>query len=315
MRTISIIFLISIIINAQSIIKLESVSSQFETEYLQADHDWNPLLVGNLWQYSLNGNNGEVDTRYVEKDTVINGMTYYKKVDYLGIEDKKFFLWERNDWVTFSSYMIDLEDMNDNSIIDEELLLDSLEVEEDFYEYTSFRFAYRGWKDVVWFEPTKANVGRHEWYIVFGDTVLVREVEYPELARTEYVADQFGVIKITGDFYIQTLTGARIYGEEYGEIIASYINEDVPKQYFLEQNYPNPFNPETVIEYSVPKVSNIKLEVYNTLGELVQTLANGVQHPGIYRVVFKSENLSSGTYIYVLQTNGFVETKKMTLLK
>ena len=89
----------------------------------------------------------------------------------------------------------------------------------------------------------------------------------------------------------------------------------VPKQYTLYQNYPNPFNPTTTIKFDLPQAAEVKLAIYNILGEKVVTLADGFLEEGFHSVVFDAKNLASGTYIYRLQTSGFVQTKKMVLMK
>ena len=89
----------------------------------------------------------------------------------------------------------------------------------------------------------------------------------------------------------------------------------IPQLYNLAQNYPNPFNPSTAIEYSIPKSGNVKLEVYNSLGEEVATLVNDYKEAGTYKVNFDASNLNSGIYYYRLISNGFNKTNKMILLK
>jgi hypothetical protein len=81
------------------------------------------------------------------------------------------------------------------------------------------------------------------------------------------------------------------------------------------QNYPNPFNPTTKIQYSLPEVANVKLSVYNSMGQEVIQLVNENQSAGKYIVDFNAQNLQSGVYLYRLQTSKFVDTKKMLLLK
>ncbi len=85
--------------------------------------------------------------------------------------------------------------------------------------------------------------------------------------------------------------------------------------YKLVQNYPNPFNPNTMISYSVPEKSFIRLEIFNSLGQKVRTLINGEKEAGSYSVEFNAENLPSGVYLYKLDAGKFFETKKMMLLK
>ena len=84
---------------------------------------------------------------------------------------------------------------------------------------------------------------------------------------------------------------------------------------YLKQNYPNPFNPITQIEYSVPKSGYISLKVYNLLGKEIAKLYEGIQLEGDYIVSLDGSALTSGVYFYSLQTNNFVDTKKLILLK
>jgi len=91
--------------------------------------------------------------------------------------------------------------------------------------------------------------------------------------------------------------------------------EVVPAKFELEQNYPNPFNPSTTINFSLPKAAQLKINVYNMLGELVQTIAEGNYEAGYHKVDFNAGNLSSGAYIYRLENENFILTKKMILIK
>lgn len=91
------------------------------------------------------------------------------------------------------------------------------------------------------------------------------------------------------------------------------------KEYSLEQNYPNPFNPLTVINYSIPVASPVKLTVYNMLGSEVVTLVNEYKEAGNHSVEFSAEKLDnrigSGVYIYTIKAGSFTQTRKMVVLK
>ena len=89
----------------------------------------------------------------------------------------------------------------------------------------------------------------------------------------------------------------------------------VPDDYSLSQNYPNPFNPTTVIQFELPEAAKVQLVVYNLLGQVVQTLADGNYDAGTYERNFDGTNLSSGVYIYELRANNVVLKHKMVLLK
>ena len=90
----------------------------------------------------------------------------------------------------------------------------------------------------------------------------------------------------------------------------------IPSNYVLYQNYPNPFNPGTVINFSLPEdVSNVKLSIYNALGEKVKELVNSSLAAGNYSYHWNAFNFASGIYIYELRTEKFVSMKKMVLVK
>jgi hypothetical protein len=92
-------------------------------------------------------------------------------------------------------------------------------------------------------------------------------------------------------------------------------NKKSANAFRLEQNYPNPFNPSTGIRYQVSGTSEVRLDVFDVLGRKVSTLVNERKAAGSYQVNFNAANLASGTYFYRLQAGGFVETKKMVLIK
>jgi len=99
---------------------------------------------------------------------------------------------------------------------------------------------------------------------------------------------------------------------EYSDIVELEV---VPTQFELSQNYPNPFNPSTTIRFSLPQATQIKMNLYNMLGELVNTIAEGMYEAGNHKIVVDAANLASGTYMYRIVAGGFVETKKMILLR
>ena len=88
-----------------------------------------------------------------------------------------------------------------------------------------------------------------------------------------------------------------------------------PEAIVLNQNYPNPFNPSTSIGYSLPYGGDVRIEIYNTAGQLVEVLAEGYRRAGAHMAVWNTSKHPSGTYFYRLLSGGFSEVKKMTLLK
>ncbi len=102
---------------------------------------------------------------------------------------------------------------------------------------------------------------------------------------------------------------------EYSKVVEVSIVSAVVNQFELSQNYPNPFNPTTTISFTLPDAGNVKLSVYNLLGQEVQILVNGFMESGSHSVNFDASNLNSGIYLYKLEANGFTQTRKMTLIK
>ena len=98
--------------------------------------------------------------------------------------------------------------------------------------------------------------------------------------------------------------------------------ENGPMSFFLAQNFPNPFNPSTTIEFQVPEVGGrrseargVTLKIYNTLGQEIATLISEELRPGSYEARWNATGFPSGTYFYRLQAGGFVETKKLVILR
>ena len=93
------------------------------------------------------------------------------------------------------------------------------------------------------------------------------------------------------------------------------VDLGIPKEFQLSQNYPNPFNPITKIQYALPVDAQVTLQIYSITGELMESLVSENQSPGNYTIDFDGSNYASGTYIYRLVANDYVQTKKMTLIK
>jgi len=100
--------------------------------------------------------------------------------------------------------------------------------------------------------------------------------------------------------------------------ITAIANESIahnPVQFQLEQNYPNPFNPNTRIKYQVARQGNVKLTVYNALGQKVRTLVNSIKQAGHYSVTFNANGFASGVYYYKLVAGNSVQIRKMVLIR
>jgi hypothetical protein len=108
------------------------------------------------------------------------------------------------------------------------------------------------------------------------------------------------------------------------------VRSSHPTEYRLEQNYPNPFNPGTVIRYGLPSRANVRISVFNTLGQKVAEMVNGDYDAGYHEVLFEASALASGMYLYRMQvrpldsaqgrdskggTGDFVQARRLILLR
>ncbi|HVO75147.1 MAG TPA: T9SS type A sorting domain-containing protein [Ignavibacteriaceae bacterium] len=93
------------------------------------------------------------------------------------------------------------------------------------------------------------------------------------------------------------------------------ISDAIPAQFILEQNYPNPFNPSTIIKFSIPEEGNVKLTVFNLLGQRVAELVNSFLKAGPHSYIWNASDMASGIYFYQLNSGRSSSVKKMILLK
>lgn len=149
-------------------------------------------------------------------------------------------------------------------------------------------------------DPTNGNVLHSTANVInsFNAIVDIDNDGYVEIIEEVY--SNGGVIKIIS-------TPAQTVSVE--------SNNEIVKSYELKQNYPNPFNPNTIIEYTLNKNSDVSIIIYDILGKEVNTLVNQKQLSGTYKLNLNASDLSSGTYFYSLIVDGIAESKKMILVK
>lgn len=142
-----------------------------------------------------------------------------------------------------------------------------------------------------------------------------------------YVTGNFYDI-VTGNLFNENISGkgelkitqpnvfSKLHLKVFYNILTN-LNKSVelPKSFKLEQNYPNPFNPDTKINFSLAKATNVKLIIYDCLGREVSVLIDEYKPVGEHEAKFNAINLSSGVYFYKLITKEFNDRKKMILIK
>jgi hypothetical protein len=93
------------------------------------------------------------------------------------------------------------------------------------------------------------------------------------------------------------------------------VRKNLPEKFDLMQNYPNPFNPSTRIDYQIPYNSNLTLQVYDILGNLIETLIDGTKSAGYHSYYWEAEGLASGIYLCKIKTENYSRSVKMILLR
>jgi hypothetical protein len=160
-----------------------------------------------------------------------------------------------------------------------------------------------------------------DWTIEIEDTQTgIRQVLTEEQPFTfDFSATQQAKERQGGVMAVPAVASAEVSDESPRFVMHISPGEDVatqlPENFTLNQNYPNPFNPTTVISYELPQVADVELQVFDMLGRQVATLVEGTVQAGSHQVTFDASNLSSGVYIYRLQTAEHILTRKLTVLK
>lgn len=167
--------------------------------------------------------------------------------------------------------------------------------------------------------------------LILKDTTIISTVIFE--AANSITTDSNFVIATTGNVTFNsggTVTINPIFTIHTGGIFQLFTNaavdveeekEVIPVEYFLHQNFPNPFNPSTMVKYGIPEKSNVKIEIFNMLGQSVGLLVNSENSAGYYEIIWNASNLPSGIYIISIKAMGvnfkknFTEVKKALLLK
>jgi len=146
----------------------------------------------------------------------------------------------------------------------------------------------------------RTDNGASSWYSMNGNTTVI-------LNSINFANDLTGWIVGNGGIILKTITG--------GLTTVNSNSTAAPDAYSLFQNYPNPFNPKTVIVYQIPKSGIVSLKIFDILGNEIFDLVNEKQSAGSYEAEFDGSGLASGIYFYRLETAGFIQTKRMALVK
>ncbi|MCB0721740.1 MAG: T9SS type A sorting domain-containing protein [Ignavibacteriae bacterium] len=136
-----------------------------------------------------------------------------------------------------------------------------------------------------------------------------------ETGQYTLIADRMGYSTITMLFMVSQNTNVSFTLDTLSVITNVGNGTEVPSKYTLYQNYPNPFNPSSTIKFDIPENTSVKLRIYDMLGREVVTLYDGFMSAGSYEATWNASRYSSGVYFYRLETDGFIQTKRMVLVK
>jgi len=147
----------------------------------------------------------------------------------------------------------------------------------------------------------------------------VPDIEMADLmgAGTHRVGELLFTVEKKADMGL-SWKNVEVYGSNVQPLSVEWVvktGADLPTEFALSQNYPNPFNPTTLIKYELPEDCQVKLAIYNVVGQRVTTLVDGEQSPGYKAVIWNAQHLASGVYFYKLTAGDFTSIRKMLLLK
>jgi hypothetical protein len=152
----------------------------------------------------------------------------------------------------------------------------------------------------------------HAFAVSSGDTLWTRH----SIDLSSFTGQNIFIAwreKVSDNFNMGSAIGLDIVDVQ--GLITGITNNEIPTKYELYQNYPNPFNPTTTIKYAIPSPGFVTLKIYDVLGKEVANLINQEMAAGYYSVDVDGSNIGSGVYFYRLESSGFLQTKKMLLIK
>jgi len=274
------------------------------TSFIKAqDFDFAPLQLGSIWVY-------EHQSGILIRGEVVYSSFIIDSIKYFGVAEG-YFGNDRALRLTEENYFVMREDSTFPEPLNERIyykknaqLGDTWQVNYGhpvpaIYTITDTFPAYT-FDTLVTGKLLNENFGLVEWEYIWTE-------EFGQLAQF----DEFGETQ----YYLR---GCVINGKVYGDttfIVVSVNDVMTGLTYELFDNYPNPFNSSTIISFTIPEIDNVLLEVYNLLGEKIETLIDEQVNAGKHTVHFEAKDIVSGIYFYVLKATNYIQTKKMLLIR
>jgi hypothetical protein len=280
------------------------------------------LSIGNFWVYT--GDNQEWKISIIDTAILFDSLKYYETYEQKewrpklnptvrsNVDTNQYFIRKRNDDL-FEEVII--YNAIEDTVIKPYFYKNNAQLGEKWiYRISDNDAPY----DTVWAEVVNVFEGYQ-----FGELKTIKEITYwTGLSDfSKFFCDDFGELSEVNYLGVTSLLkGCYVDGVAYGDtsfVVVSVTDDSFPNEFNLTQNYPNPFNPNTVINYSLPKRSHVKLYVYDIKGEEVAILLDEIRSAGNFSVNFNASkfSLASGIYFYSFISDNFNQTKKMIYLR
>lgn len=272
------------------------------------------------WTYDENGN--ELTALMQSSDetgTLQNSMREYMSYDSNNnLVDYVIEFWEGDAWVAYMRVLLTYSE-NGDILTESEQIYDEESGEWLTMDTITYEYSYDAGGNLT--ELVESSVYEESTY--YGKQVYNFDVNN-NCVQGEYYESWDGDSWEDSEEYLMLYynNGADVIDEYAHKISVIYsgstaINDDVkvPEKIVLNQNYPNPFNPATTISFSLPAKLDVKLTVYNGLGQKVDEIVNSNLNAGVYTYSFDGTGMNSGIYFYKLQTDNHHIVKKMILIK
>lgn len=275
-----------------------------------------PLNIGDYWEYRREEIGGFVstETREVIGDTIMPGGEVYQVIRKVAFGDTTL-VWQRMSdslrvfqWLPFDP---------------KESLLFELEIKEgDSWTFPLFNSTYDSAFSLV-LELGDTTLWSNTYKFAYIETFTLPDSTPLGFGTTHLLVDSIGIFSEGFEGGKLELQGAIINDKQYGTItsLRSDTHDFVEQSLSLSVNYPNPFNSSTTIEYELPFPAQVRISIFNVLGEKIKILLDGFEASGTHRVHWNGYDrsgllVSSGLYFYVIEVNGVVRSQNtMVFLK
>lgn len=243
----------------------------------------------------------------------------YAIAEYLELSHPKWYILDNKNAIISGTWNIDttgLEFYSDN------FLTASVGIGNSTIEYKTQTLA-AGTYDIYGWWPSNSSYSYSTRFVINagGNEILIDKTQKTNGGQWNFLSEvrlnSNGTIAVKMSNNTTGVVAADAFRIIYRSPISSLEEETAPKDFILYQNYPNPFNVQTTIRFNLNYPSKVQLRIFNSVGELVETLVDQELGSGTHEVIFDTQknNLSSGIYLYQLRVNDNIATKKLMLLK